>query len=304
MDALVNAQCAYRVFHQIAKEDELIYRFFDMPKAEVGTPKYVANQMKAKGLQKLRWYCQICEKQCRDENGFKCHTQSESHVRNMLRVGENTKKSIDQYSQQFKRDFITLLRSGHGEKKINANRFYQEYIRDKNHIHMNATRWTTLSEFVKYLGREGICRVEETEKDGLCIAYIDNSPEALKRQEALRQKEKSAKGDEEVSQLILQKQVEEAQKLKSSERPEKTENNELKRSDAHPLQISLGTVKKPTKEASVTKPKPPSNALSVMKPKSSSNKVSKSRDDSAKPKSALERIMMKEQRVKQNVTHR
>jgi hypothetical protein len=25
----------------------------------------------AKGLQKLRWYCQMCQKQCRDENGFK-----------------------------------------------------------------------------------------------------------------------------------------------------------------------------------------------------------------------------------------
>lgn len=29
-----------------------------MAKAEVGTPKYVANKMKSKGLQRLRWYCQ------------------------------------------------------------------------------------------------------------------------------------------------------------------------------------------------------------------------------------------------------
>lgn len=33
----------------------------------------IANRIKAKGLQKLRWYCQLCAKQCRDENGFKCH---------------------------------------------------------------------------------------------------------------------------------------------------------------------------------------------------------------------------------------
>jgi hypothetical protein len=33
----------------------------------------IANRIKAKGLQKLRWYCQLCQKQCRDENGFKCH---------------------------------------------------------------------------------------------------------------------------------------------------------------------------------------------------------------------------------------
>lgn len=42
-----------------------------MPKAEVGSAKHLANKMKSKGLQRLRWYCQVCEKQCRDENGFK-----------------------------------------------------------------------------------------------------------------------------------------------------------------------------------------------------------------------------------------
>ncbi len=29
-----------------------------MPKAEVGSLKHLSNQMKAKGLQRLRWYCQ------------------------------------------------------------------------------------------------------------------------------------------------------------------------------------------------------------------------------------------------------
>jgi DNA/RNA-binding protein KIN17 len=31
------------------------------------TPKAIANRLKSKGLQKLRWYCQMCQKQCRDE---------------------------------------------------------------------------------------------------------------------------------------------------------------------------------------------------------------------------------------------
>ncbi|PNF22506.1 hypothetical protein B7P43_G14373 [Cryptotermes secundus] len=47
-----------------------------MGKLEVGTPKYIANKVKAKGLQKLRWYCQICQKQCRYETGFICHMMS------------------------------------------------------------------------------------------------------------------------------------------------------------------------------------------------------------------------------------
>lgn len=43
---------------------------------------------------------------------------------------------------------------------------------------MNATRWETLTEFVKWLGREGKCVVDETEK-GWFVSYIDRDPEAI-----------------------------------------------------------------------------------------------------------------------------
>lgn len=43
---------------------------------------------------------------------------------------------------------------------------------------MNSTRWLSLSEFVKHLGRTGVVRVDETEK-GFFISWIDNSPKAL-----------------------------------------------------------------------------------------------------------------------------
>jgi DNA/RNA-binding protein KIN17 len=42
-----------------------------MGKGDFLSPKAIANRIKSKGLQKLRWFCQMCEKQCRDENGFK-----------------------------------------------------------------------------------------------------------------------------------------------------------------------------------------------------------------------------------------
>ena len=182
-----------------------------MPRAEVGSTKHLANKMKAKGLQRLRWYCQVCERQMRDENGFKCHTSSESHVRQMLLVGEDPKKFIESYSQQFKRDFLSLLRTSHGEKKVDAKRFYQEYIGNKEHVHMNSTKWVTLSEFVKYVGREGICRVEDGER-GLMIAWIDNSPDALKRQDFVKRKERMERGDEQREQKAIREMVERAQR--------------------------------------------------------------------------------------------
>ncbi|KAB8349649.1 hypothetical protein FH972_023668 [Carpinus fangiana] len=181
-----------------------------MPKAEVGSTKHLANKMKSKGLQRLRWYCQVCEKQCRDENGFKCHTQSESHVRAMQAVGADPRRAIADFSQQFQRDFILQLRTAHGTKPVHINHFYQEYISHKEHVHMNATRWPSLTEFAKFLGREGICRVDETDK-GLHIAWIDASPDALRRQATLQQRERQERGDEEREQKMLREQIARAQ---------------------------------------------------------------------------------------------
>ncbi|KAI0769099.1 domain of Kin17 curved DNA-binding protein-domain-containing protein [Trametes elegans] len=180
-----------------------------MPRAEVGTPKYLANKMKAKGLQRLRWYCQVCQKQCRDENGFKCHAQSEWHLRQMLVVGESAGKHIADFSGQFQHDFVQLLSRRFGTKRVKANTVYQEFIQDRNHLHMNATRWVTLTEFIKHLGRTGVARVDETEK-GWFIAWIDNSPKALAKQEASMKKERMTVSDEQRERMLIQEQIERA----------------------------------------------------------------------------------------------
>ncbi|KAK2718317.1 hypothetical protein QYM36_005579 [Artemia franciscana] len=178
-----------------------------MGKAEVGTPKYIANKIKAKGLQKLKWYCQMCQKQCRDENGFKCHTMSESHQRQLLLVAENTEKFIDEFSGEFEKTYLDLLRRQYGTRRVNANVVYQEYIHDRNHVHMTATQWVTLTEFIKYLGRSGQVIADETEK-GWFITYIDRDPETIALQEKLVKKEKMEKDDNDRMMEFLQQQVE------------------------------------------------------------------------------------------------
>ncbi|KAG7136186.1 KIN17-like protein like [Verticillium longisporum] len=234
-----------------------------MGKAEVGSTKHLSNKLKSKGLQRLRWFCQVCEKQCRDENGFKLHSQSESHVRQMLVVGEDPKKFINEYSSQFLRDFIMLLRTGHGEKQVQINRVYQEYIANKEHVHMNATKWPSLTEFAKHLGREGICRVEETDK-GLHISWIDNSPEALRRQDALRRKEAQDRGNEEVEQMMIREQIKRAQKAAGvkSDDEEDEEDRQLKRQEGEKITLSFGAKPPATTTAKpeVTPPQDESSA--------------------------------------------
>ncbi|KAJ7250044.1 domain of Kin17 curved DNA-binding protein-domain-containing protein [Mycena haematopus] len=191
-----------------------------MPRAEVGTPKYVANKMKSKGLQRLRWYCQVCEKQCRDENGFKCHAQSESHLRQMLVVGEHAGRHIQNFSQEFQSEFVALLSRRFGTKRVRANQVYQEYISDKSHLHMNSTRWVTLTEFVKHLGRAGIARVDETEK-GWFLAWIDSSPKALAKAEASLKKDRATTSDEQRERILIAEQIERAKADSSSAGPSK-----------------------------------------------------------------------------------
>ncbi|KUI71572.1 hypothetical protein VM1G_06619 [Cytospora mali] len=191
-----------------------------MGRAEVGSTKWVSNQAKMKGLGRLRWYCQVCERQMRDENGYKLHVQSESHVRQMLVVGEDPKKAIGEYSRLFSDEFLAQLRTSHGTKPVHINHFYQEYIANKQHVHMNSTRWGSLTEYAKYLGKEGLCRVEETDK-GLHIAWIDNSPEALKRAEAIRRKEMLDKGDEERELRMIREQQKRAERAAEGRRREK-----------------------------------------------------------------------------------
>ncbi|CAB4067514.1 KIN [Lepeophtheirus salmonis] len=152
-------------------------------KAEVGTPKYLANKMKSKGLQKLRWYCQMCQKQCRDENGFKCHTMSESHQRQLLLFAEKPNQFLGEFSHEFEGGFINLL---------------------KRPLWHEATK------------------VDDTEK-GWYIAWIDRDPDTIARQEAMAKKDKMVKDDEEKLLDFISKQVERAKNEESSSEPQFSE---------------------------------------------------------------------------------
>uniref|UniRef100_A0A1I7X662 Kin17_mid domain-containing protein n=1 Tax=Heterorhabditis bacteriophora TaxID=37862 RepID=A0A1I7X662_HETBA len=146
-----------------------------MGKHERGTPKDIANRIKSKGLQKLRWFCQMCHKQCRDQNGFKCHLTSESHQRQLLLFAEDSNTYLRDFSKQFETNFM------HG------------------HVHMNSTLWHTLTGFVQYLGSSGKCKIDQNEK-GWYIQYIDQEEVLRKAEEAKRAK---AEKDDEDRQLEL-----------------------------------------------------------------------------------------------------
>ncbi|KAK0635674.1 domain of Kin17 curved DNA-binding protein-domain-containing protein [Bombardia bombarda] len=241
-----------------------------MPKAEFGSAKQIGAQIKARGLNRLRWYCSPCQKSCRDENGYKMHCQSESHTRKVLEVGANFKGVQEDFSKEFLHEFVSLLKTAHGEKQIHINKFYQEVIARRDHTHLNATKWHSLTEFAKYLGKNSICRVEEKD-DGIFIAWINDSPEAMKRREEARRKELQDKGDEEREQMLLKEQIKRAQKEAGSrgvelEGEEDEEKHALNRQEGEKIKLSFGAKPTTTTATPITTPAPsttpPSGLLS------------------------------------------
>jgi len=269
------------------------------------SPKAISNRIKSKGLQKLRWYCQMCQKQCRDANGFKCHTQSESHQRQLLLAGENPGAFFNFFSNEFRDDFLRLLRTRFGTKRVHNNVVYNEYISHKEHIHMNATRWSSLAGFTAWLGREGYCKVDQTEK-GLFMQYIDRDPVVLKRQKELEKMRKRERNDEERRAKKIEEMVQKGLQ-KEKEKLENQQLKELNREDPEEkivFKLSGNLEEKTagsTTTSKVAAAQPASSALLKMKTgKRKAEKVEKT----VKKKCALEEIIDSETKRKSRLSKR
>ena len=197
------------------------------------SPKAIANRQKMKGLQKLKFYCQLCEKQCRDENGFKQHCLSESHLRQVAVFGQNSGRFIRGYSEQFLANFLAMMAVSHRNTRVKATVAYNEYIANKTHVHMNATKWTTLTEFVKYLGREKMCEIEETPK-GWFLTYKPRDKEEQLREQMILEKRRKEENEEARNATALAKQI--AKINKKQQEGEHLKQLEEKKSDAIDLE--------------------------------------------------------------------
>lgn len=271
-----------------------------MGKNEFLTPKAIANRIKAKGLQKLRWYCQMCQKQCRDENGFKCHCMSESHQRQMQIFGQNPNRIVEGYSEEFESSFLDHMKRSHRFSRVAATVVYNEYINDRHHIHMNSTQWATLTEFVKYLGRTGKCKVEETPK-GWFITYIDRDSETLFKERMKNKRMKADLVEEEKQEREIQKQIEKAAEqlmplVTDSQKPEPQPVKELKSEADAKIGFALGSSSKlKTKESS-------ESSKSVFD--EDENEKNDKRNQGAKNKSVLEELMREEEMKKEKMNRK
>ncbi|GMH62997.1 hypothetical protein TL16_g03604 [Triparma laevis f. inornata] len=251
---------------------------------------------KAKGLQKLQFYCQMCQKQCRDANGFKCHQTSASHLRMMSILRENTGKIIDDFSEEFEKSYVDTLRQRHGVKRVNANNVYQEVIQDKHHIHMNATQWESLTVFIQYLGKKGICIVEQDER-GWFVQYIERDVNSLKRAEKANERAKAEKVEEEKATRRMEKQIIAASKAQGVREVEATK---MLRGEGESVKMSLGKggLSGGLGAGGGVKRKLDEVKLAVGDNNNNNSTATEPAKKSAKPLSAVEQIMLENENKK------
>ncbi|KAL6950817.1 hypothetical protein ACO0QE_000099 [Hanseniaspora vineae] len=224
--------------------------------------KHQRKQQNSNRLSKLAYYCQICQKQCRDDNGYRQHLRSPHHLKMKSKI---TAQDIAQYNEMFEKSFLQYLRLSHGEKWVNANKVYNAFIiNDKDHVHMNSTKWSSLTKFVQHMGKQGKVRVQVEDQEhakheeadvysrledndvvnsnSLLIAYVDRSSETLLRKAQVAQLERDNLTEQESRTLLLQKQMDNAKKLMQEEEAEEAQDASEETRPVEPLgTISLVT---------------------------------------------------------------
>jgi DNA/RNA-binding protein KIN17 len=173
---------------------------------------------------------------------------------------ESPEAFVEFYSKEFLDAFMEELRRKTENVRSKATSIWKSVIAERHHIHLNATKWLTLTEFVKYIGKEGLADVDVDEEGKWHVRYINRDPAAEERKKALERKEKMDQDDSERAARMVEKQIKEAQKalkergLAPNADSVAAASQELRRENGE--KISLGSISAPAagKSAAVTRP--------------------------------------------------
>jgi len=170
-----------------------------MVKADVGSAKWESTQMKKKGATKLRFYCGLCSVGCRDENGYKCHLETDLHIQRDLSISESSRIfKLSPTDREFRKKFLDCLMKRHFGQAVAAHEIYQElFPHDRPHAQMKATCWETLGSFVAQLRKAGLVEAQKGLKgwtvrisnEAALLESEDEKPKDVKRPRLFEKKE-------------------------------------------------------------------------------------------------------------------
>ena len=223
-------------------------------KKEMTESKRISKQMKYGGLGKLKWFCDVCKFQARSAEAFRAHTQSEHHKLMMSQFRPDQHSIIRQNSEEFKNQFLNLLKRKYPNQEVLANNVYVQVISDKNHQHMNSTRWESVRGFCTEMAERGIINMRMTER-GPVIKYVEKDPASEAAQRLTKAVQEQFQQDLAKEEKIVEEMLKSMPKMEL--------NDEIKEEKAMDVQITKENLQKPKKISSLfgksTKPtlKPP-----------------------------------------------
>ena len=124
----------------------------------------------------MKWYCNYCKRQCSDENGYKVHSSTFAHQAAVERYNRDPSGNRTAASNDFLSGFCAVLQGFSARQKlkkgtvgsdddwVDSNLVYQEYIKDRHHVHLSGTRWKSVAGFVRFLGQKGVAVVKKKKK--------------------------------------------------------------------------------------------------------------------------------------------
>ncbi len=132
-----------------------------------------------------KYFCKICRRQCNDKDGFKCHLNSNWHKKNNEIYLKNPEAYIENYSNELKYGFLDVLKRKDENNFYSVKQLYSEYIRMRDSIGLNSSKWENLTDFVHDLEKEKLIIINEKNCE-LFIKY--NNP--IKEEKKIKEKKK------------------------------------------------------------------------------------------------------------------
>ena len=175
-------------------------------KKELSESRRISKMMKYGGLGKLKWFCDVCKFQARSAEAFKAHTQSEHHRLMMSQFRQDQNSIIQSNSEEFKRQFLNILKRKYANREVLANIVYVQVISDKNHQHMNSTRWESVRGFCSEMAQKGIIEMRMTER-GPFIKYVEKDPVSEAAAKLTKEIEEQFQNDLKVEEKIAEEMM-------------------------------------------------------------------------------------------------
>eukprot|EP00421_Protoceratium_reticulatum_P021016 CAMPEP_0168392308 /NCGR_PEP_ID=MMETSP0228-20121227/18431_1 /TAXON_ID=133427 /ORGANISM="Protoceratium reticulatum, Strain CCCM 535 (=CCMP 1889)" /LENGTH=148 /DNA_ID=CAMNT_0008405645 /DNA_START=209 /DNA_END=652 /DNA_ORIENTATION=- len=123
-----------------------------------------------KVIPKIRWFCGLCQRQCKSQVGFTKHCKHPEHLQHELQAisriqaGQARQHDLDAFSQQFKDAFVGIVTEKH-PLVVYAHDVYKQMVpRDRAMKRMQETCWETLGSFCAHLRGEGRLRAWKTDR--------------------------------------------------------------------------------------------------------------------------------------------